>query len=410
MKRECIILLIILAMGLLDLHQTSSAYAKEMSFEEDIEKYKTEAKSLISSANDPKLADTTKSLKGFTDNPEEGSLNEEDLRIKGDEKIKGKNIKENEEEGEREAINAVKHSNANNPHRSKYTVTKLKNKAFMKKSAAIVENPISGLNVAANAGCKIVGGDKGGENVSFEEYYVDVEDMRVKEVKQTCEEDEDRLFYCNRSIKDVNCSSKSPCAFDKAEGEGGLYTSASNSEFASSSGGKFKWNYNEGTGELMFGNESSYSYDDADESCLTKEFTAKFFIKDKVNVSEFAMSEVFENNVMDIWVNGSLIYEGERYGVRTSRPECRAKRGGGGMLMGFDILGRDDEACWLNACQEHWRAHYKDLKNYIRDGWNEIRVKLRYTRSGHAGLKIKAKQYCCNNWSDEWESDCPVNE
>ena len=94
MKREYIILLIILAMGLLDLHQTSSAYAKEMSFEEDIEKYKTEAKSLISSANDPKLADTTKSLKGFTDNPEEGSLNEEDLRIKGDEKIKGKNIKE----------------------------------------------------------------------------------------------------------------------------------------------------------------------------------------------------------------------------------------------------------------------------------------------------------------------------
>ena len=399
MKREYIILLIILAIGLLGLYQTSSADAKEMSFEEDIEKYKAEAKSLISSANDPKLADTAKSLKGFTDNPEEGSLNEEDLRIKGDEKIKGKNIKENEEEGEREAINAVKHSNANNPHRSKYTVTKLKNKAFMKKSAAIIENPISGLNVAANAGCKIVGGDKGGENVSFEEYYVDVEDMRVKEVKQICEEDEDKLFYCNRSIKDVNCSSKSPCAFDKAEGEGGLYTSASNSEFASSSGGKFKWNYNFGTGELTFGNDVEYSYDCRDEGrgdgCCTKEFSAKFFIKDKGNISEFAMSEVFENNVMDIWVNGNLIYEGALYG---EKPKARCDG---------DTYPRE---CWLNACHEHWKSHYKNLKGYIRDGWNEVKVRLRYTRVGHAGLKIKAKQYCCNNWSDEWESDCPVNE
>jgi hypothetical protein len=308
-RREYIILLIILVIGLLDLYQTSSAYAKEMSFEEDIEKYKTEAKSLISSANDPKLADTTKSLKGFTDNPEEGSLNEEDLRIKGDEKIKGKNIKENEEEGEREAINAVKHSNANNPHRSKYTVTKLKNKAFMKKSAAIVENPISGLNVAANAGCKIVGGDKGGENVSFEEYYVDVEDMRVKEVKQTCEEDEDKLFYCNRSIKDVNCSSKSPCAFDKAEGEGGLYTSASNRDFASASGG-LAWNY---SGDILSfgetGKRGTYLYgslEDGSGSCHVKDFDAVFYIKDKNDVSEFRIIQIHENNLLNIWVNHFL--------------------------------------------------------------------------------------------------------
>lgn len=76
--------------------------------------------------------------------------------------------------------------------------------------------------------------------------------------------------------------------------------------------------------------------------------------------------------------------------------------------MGFNIFGGNDEACWLNACQEHWRSHYKDLKNYIRDGWNEVKVKLRYTRSGHAGLKIKAKQYCCKEWSNEWEGDCPL--
>jgi hypothetical protein len=280
----------------------------------------------------------------------------------------------------------------------------------------ITKNPMARVNskqettdgdMLEGGECAVSDREDGADEVKLEEYEEIIEDTEIEEEGHVCEKDVRGPFYCEERLEDLECESKVPCAFDKAEGEGGLYTSSSNREFASSSGGKFKWNYNEGTGELMFGNESSYSYDDADESCLTKQFTAKFFIKDKVNVSEFAMSEVFENNVMDIWVNGSLIYEGERYGVRTSRPECRATRGGGGLLMGLNIFGGNDEACWLNACHEHWRSHYKDLKYYIRDGWNEVKVRLRYTRSGHAGLKIKAKQYCCQKWKDKWQGDCP---
>jgi hypothetical protein len=398
MKSKLIILILSVLVCLLDIYQSYSAYGREINFDIDIEKYKKEAKGLIVSSNDPKLADTAKGLKGFTDNPEEASLTEDELRIKGDEKVKGKDKSTKEDKGIREAINSVKNDNATNPHRSKYTVTKLKNKDFIKKSGAIIENPISGLNVAANAECRVIGSEKGGENVSFEEYWVDVEDSRIKEVQQTCEEDEEQLFFCNRSIKDVNCSSKTPCAFDNAEGEGGLYTSASNSEFASSSGGKFKWNYDYSKGELVFGNDTKYSYNCRDEGggdgCCTKEFSARFFIKDKGSVSEFAMSEVFENNIMDIWVNGYLIYQGKHYGERP-RGECDG--------------GTYPRECWLNACHEHWKSHYVDLKSYIRDGWNEVSVKLSYTRVGHAGLKIRAKQYCCTNWSDEWETDCPVN-
>ena len=371
-----------------------------------IDDFKKEAQELVGETSKGGLSEEVKGIEGYTDKPKETEYSEYELRSKGDARVKGQEKDENE--GVREAIGAAKSSYIENPHRSNYTVGKLQHKEFIKKGDAVTSNPISGLNAEGKAECKIADKDLGGENVEFEEYYVDVEDTRLIRGDKKCEEDEDRLFYCTRKIKDVKCISEVACSFDNAEGEGGLYTSASNREFASSSGGKFKWNYNQSTGELMFGNESSYSYDDADESCLTKEFTAKFFIKDKVNVSEFAMSEVFENNVMDIWVNGNLIYEGERYGIRTNRPECRATRRGGGLLMGLNIFGGNDEACWLNACQEHWRSHYKDLKNYIRDGWNEVKVKLRYTRSGHAGLKIKAKQYCCKEWSNEWEGDCPL--
>ena len=85
MKSKFIILILSVLVGLLDLCQTYIAYGREINFDIDIEKYKKEAKGLISSSHDPKLADTAKGLKGFTDNPEEASLTEDELRIKGDE-------------------------------------------------------------------------------------------------------------------------------------------------------------------------------------------------------------------------------------------------------------------------------------------------------------------------------------
>jgi hypothetical protein len=359
--------------------------SKEINFDIDIEKYKKEAKGLIAASNDTKLAGTAKGLEGFTDNPEEASLSEDELRIKGDEKIKGKDKNAKEDKGVREAIDSVKHNNATNPHRSKYTVTKLKNKDFIKKSGAIIENPISGLNVAANADCKIIGGDKGGENVSFEEYWVDVEDSRIKEVQQTCEEDEDQLFHCNRSIKDVNCISKTPCAFDNAEGEGGLYTSSSNRDFASASGG-LKWDYK---GDILSfgetGKSGTYLYGSLkDESggCHVKNFDAVFYIKDKKDVSEFRIVQIHENNLLNISVNGHLVRDGS-------------------------TLGRGD--CWHNAGREVWDDVNYDIKHLLVEGENKINIYLRYTKGGHAAVKIKAKRYCCNNWSDEWETDCPVN-
>jgi len=409
-KREYIILLIILAMGLLDLHQTSSAYAKEMSFEEDIEKYKTEAKSLISSANDPKLADTTKSLKGFTDNPEEGSLNEEDLRIKGDEKIKGKNIKENEEEGEREAINAVKHSNANNPHRSKYTVTKLKNKAFMKKSAAIVENPISGLNVAANAGCKIVGGDKGGENVSFEEYYVDVEDMRVKEVKHTCEEDEDKLFYCNRSIKDVKCASKSDCGRDMGkiniEELGGHLTSSGRLHHDQRS---LTWEYTypnlSFTSEQGGGVRERYCRDQCgvkNSDCCKKTIaTGRFRLSNVSEVGAFRLKEAgFDNHGM-IKLNGRVVYNTwggdkleiakECYPSRETYVDAGSGRGG---------------ACNLHNGTNLNNKMDIELKQHLKEGWNELEVTWIYAVRGQYKIKIEARQRRCKKFNEKTEVKC----
>ena len=87
-------------------------------------------------------------------------------------------------------------------------------------SDAITSNPISGLNIVSEAGCKISDKKLEGEDVKFEEYWVDVEDTKVIEGKYECEEDEDRLFYCNRTLKKVNCISQMECPFDGPDGEG----------------------------------------------------------------------------------------------------------------------------------------------------------------------------------------------
>ena len=85
---------------------------------------------------------------------------------------------------------------------------------------------------------------------------------------------EKRTGYCEKKLVGIDCEGRHPCAFEGENG-GGLYTSESNREFAASSGGKFKWNYDSSSSELVFGNDSSYSYD-AGESCGVQEFIAKF--------------------------------------------------------------------------------------------------------------------------------------
>jgi hypothetical protein len=217
--------------------------------------------------------------------------------------------------------------------------------------------------------------------VKFEEYWVDVEDTKVIEGKYECEEDEDRLFYCNRTLKKVNCISQLPCPFDNPDGEGGLYTNDSNNEFMNASGG-MSWSYSDDI--LSFGDDRAYLYGSiygSDDRCHRREFTANFFIKNKTMISEFRRIKIHENNLLNISINGVLI----RNGVE---------------------LGRGN--CWHNAGKTMWSDWDFDLKPYLKEGWNSMHMDLRYIKGRHAAIKIRAKQYCCNKWSEEWESDCPV--
>ena len=377
-KSKIAILLILNVVILGELMQVKQVKGGEYNFDY-IDDYKKEAKEYVGETGKGDLAGKVKELEGYTDKPKEVGYSEHELRSKGDARVKGEEKDENE--GVREAIGAAKSSYAENPHRSSYTVGKLQHEEFIKKSDAVTSNPISGLNVEGKTECKIADKNIGGENVEFEEYYVDVEDSRLIREDKKCEEDEDRLFYCIRKIKDVKCMSKVECSFDNAGGEGGLYTSASNSEFMSASGG-MTWSY---SGDILsFGEDHAYLYgslEDESGGCHSRSFTAKFYIKDKGNVSEFRIIKIHENNLLNISINGSLIRNG------------------------YSLGGGD---CWHNAGKTTWEDWNFDLKPHIQEGWNTMTIDLKYTKGGHAAIRIKAKQYCCKEWSEEWDGDCPL--
>ncbi|WP_130121758.1 hypothetical protein [Rickettsiales endosymbiont of Peranema trichophorum] len=341
--------------------------------------YQPEASALLNEMKKRDMEQELKSLPQFSENPKEVTLSESDLRIAGDEVIKGGGTITDKEE--REAIGALRDSYTRNPHRSEHTVGKLQHKDFIQQSDVISRSPLSVLNKAMDSGCKATGSEAAPEEAKFEEYFVGVEDRRIKETRRTCEEDEDRLFYCTRSLKAGGCASKIPCAFNR--NEGGLYTSESNEQFMRASNG-LSWEYN---GDILsFGENRPYVYGDPNhgsQACITKSFTAKFYIKDKPNVSEFRVISIHENNLLRISINGQLIRDGVAIG-------------GGN--------------CWHNAGKTVWENWEYDLKPLLVEGWNELQLELLYTMGGHAAIRIRARQYCCNQWEDDkWEGDCPVD-
>lgn len=233
--------------------------------------------------------------------------------------------------------------------------------------------------------CAVSDREDGADEVKLEEYEEIIEDTEIEEEGHVCEKDVRGPFYCEEKLEDVGCKEKVPCDFNQ-RGEGGLFEGCGSGNLAHATNGQ-PWNYRNGI--LSFGEESAWTYgysDNGSESCLATSFEAKFCIKDKSLVEEFEIVEIHENNVLDIYFNGRLIRDGE----------VEARRAKGSYY------------CWYKAGHTAWDNFYYDLKPYLREGENIISIKLKYTKGGHAGVKIRAKAYCCaKRGQDKWQGDCP---
>ena len=361
-----------------------------------IEDYKKEAKEYVGETGKGELSNQVKELDGYTDKPKESGYSEYELRSKGNARVKGQEKDENE--GVREAIGAAKSSYVENPHRSSYTVGKLQHKEFIKKSDAVTSNPISGLNAEGKTECKIEDKNVGGENVEFEEYYVDVEDIRLIREDKKCEEDEDKLFYCTRKIKDVKCKNQLDCGYNAGGIEEGSVDTG------------IEWNYT--YPYLRLGSKTGdWHFESHRGSCQKVVQRARFKVKDINNVKKFILSKISYDDYAQVKINGSIVHNtlGGGYYLDITSEWYNSDRPGSANLI--ISSGSNSGPCWRlypGNGQDHYDYVGKDIQSYLREGWNDIEVELVYSWVGQVNVVFEAEQYCCKEWSDEWDGDCPL--
>ena len=432
-KSKIAILLILNVVILGELMQVTQVKGEEYNFDY-IDNYKKEAKEYVGETGKGDLAGKVKELDGYTDKPKEVGYSEHELRSKGDARVKGEEKDENE--GVREAIGAAKSSYAENPHRSSYTVGKLQHEGFIKKSDAVTSNPISGLNVEGKTECKIADKNVGGENVEFEEYYVDVEDSRLIREDKKCEEDEDRLFYCIRKIKDVKCQEKGDCGYNV----GGVLLDSVKSGIV------YRYSYPTLTFGNAYGISSGYMTDAemaqstvfrcGTNCCGIETIRANFDIKDKNNIGTFKLSRITSVQPLMIKLNGEVIYHSfggykfEKTGRYASGNQLRsyyAKNDASPPREWTSLIdtGNGEYSCYPNnlgyltiregsgirtaAGGEYFRPlDDRDLKQKLREGSNQLEITLAFDDIGFLETEFYLQQYCCKEWSDEWDGDCPL--
>ncbi|CAL7960256.1 hypothetical protein MIDIC_10044 [Alphaproteobacteria bacterium] len=213
-------------------------------------------------------------------------------------------------------------------------------------------------------------------------------------------EDEDKLFYCNRSLKPSTCEQKSDCGFNAGGIVGGSVDTC------------IEWNYT--YPYLRLGSQTGhwhfYGYKG---SCDTVKLRARFQVKDVQNVKKFSLHTISYDDHAMVRINGSTVHNTlGGYKLEITNRRYGSNRPGRGDLL-VDGGSGIQMPCWRlypTAGQNHFDMVNKDSKHYLRDGWNDVEIELVYSWEGQVNVVFEAEQYCCQKWSDDkWKSDCPVN-
>ncbi len=136
-------------------------------------------------------------------------------------------------------------------------------------------------------------------------------------------------------------------------------------------------------------------------NCNLYDKNTTFKIKNLRAIKDFTIFNVGFDDYMEIFVNGVSVYAGpdggkdlkvvwKKIGFRGNTP--------------YINNGHHDKHCERNT-DRNFTVNI-DLKPYLREGENSIRIKVFVTGYGEGWLKIRAKQNCCSNWDITREEKC----
>ena len=131
--------------------------------------------------------------------------------------------------------------------------------------------------------------------------------------------------------------------------------------------------------------------------CTTYDKVVKFEVKNLEKITEFKLTRVGFDDYMWIKVNGNTVYVGPFAGDRV---EVRNN----GLWTQVTTNGHNLMSCELGT---NWNKEVNiNLKPYLKEGENEIWMRVVVAGVGEGWMQISAQQNCCQAWDIKRETKC----
>lgn len=143
--------------------------------------------------------------------------------------------------------------------------------------------------------------------------------------------------------------------------------------------------------------------------CQIYDRNTKFKIENLKEITEFKLSRVGFDDYLWIKVNGHTVYVGPDGGDRIELTTQKHPWFGDHTVVSNGI---GTHSCERNT---DWKTGVNlnniniDLKPYIKEGENNIWMRVIVSGYGEGWMQITAKQFCCNKFRDTWTKKCKSN-
>ena len=213
------------------------------------------------------------------------------------------------------------------------------------------------------------------------QYVIDTEQEHTSDITYTkiiCEQPQNS-YDCAQSLK-LTCKQAGECD------SGGIVKASVSSDM------KFEYSYP----YLTIGTIADNYWGGR---CDAYDRVTKFQVRNKEEIKEFKIVQVGFDDYLWIKVNGHTIYVGpynegyvepffgNRYGPRVN-------------------TNRGQYLCDL---EKNWNFNVDiNLLPYLKEGENEIWIRVIVAGAGEGWMKIIAKQHCCMSWQEQWSEQCQI--
>jgi transcription initiation factor IIF auxiliary subunit len=376
-------------------------------FADDRASTRNEANNLASSIKSnvesaAKTNDFNNKVPGYsTDNPSETSLyNESESNIMAKASAKSSNSEESQ----------LVHSSV--AKRPEYKIKR--NEDWLQKSDQVAADPRKEIDfLTGNYGdCEKTGGEPitSYHHKTCDEYSetsghncIVGREVEVKaDHKYSCIKE--RKLYeqkCNKTLK-VTCNSTHECNSTEFD-SGGIVPGTVVADMA------FNYNYP----ELTIGTIADNYWGG---HCAVYDRNTSFNVKNIEAINEFKIVRAGFDDYIQITFNDRIVYVGPDGGTSLEVVErdvivndaYRDRRGNHHEAVTRKEKrinnGISDSGCERNT---NWNNELNiDLKPYLKEGVNNLHIRVIVSGAGEGWVKIHAKQNCCTDFSDEWVDDC----